>query len=316
MPKWLRVVLGVLAILLAVAGGGYYWFVVESSMPEDVYFELDIGKVRRMVASVPGDKPERIEFENVASFSFPATAIVAGDGWRSRELPVFSYRLVYPDKSVIIDTALDEKLGGDNLATFDPLAYARMEKAMKQASLIVITHEHMDHIGGLTVHPDLRAILPAARLTQEQVDHPERSGPAQFPEGALKGYAPLVYEHYDVIAPGVAVIKSPGHSPGSQMVYVQMADGTEVLFIGDVAWKYRNILVQRERARLVTQFFLKEDRKAVFGQLKALKELSEAEPEISIVPGHDGEIVGNLVEAGVLIEGFELDDEPGAEVSQ
>src|SRR5690606_38980467 len=112
------------------------------------------------------------------------------------------------------------------------------------------------------------------------------------------GYEPLVYEQYEVLAPGVAVIKSPGHSPGSQMVYVQLADGSEVLFIGDVAWKYRNILVQRERARLVTQFFLKEDRSAVFGQLKALKDLSEAEPEISIIPGHDGEIVGNLVEAG------------------
>ena len=35
---------------------------------------------------------------------------------------------------------------------------------------------------------------------------------------------------------------------------------------------------------------------------------SEAEPEISIIPGHDGEIVGNLVEAGVLTEGFDVAD--------
>lgn len=311
MPKWLRAVLGAFAVLLVVAGAGYYWFVVESSMPANAYYELDIGKVRRMVAAVPGDKPERIEFEHIASFSFPATAVVAGDGWSSRELPVFSYRLVYPDRSVIIDTALDAKLGGDNLVSFDPEAFSRMEKALGEASLIVVTHEHMDHIGGLTVYPDLPAVLPATRLTKEQVDHPERSVPARFPDGALDGYEPLVYERYEVLAPGVAVIKAPGHSPGSQMVYVQMADGSEVLFIGDVAWKYRNILVQRERARLVTQFFLKEDREAVFGQLKALKELSEAEPEIVIVPGHDGEIVGNLVEAGVLTEGFDLAPEEG-----
>lgn len=313
MPKWLRIVLGALALLLLIAGAAYYWFVVESSMPEEAYYELDIDKVRRMVGAVPGDKPERIEFENVGSFSFPATAIVAGDGWKSRELPVFSYRLVYPDRSVIIDTALDEKLGGGNLGSFDPEAFARVERALSEASLIVITHEHMDHIGGLTVHPDIPSVLPATRLTQEQVDHPERSVPARFPDGALDGYKPLVYDHYEVLAPGVAVIKSPGHSPGSQMVYVQMEDGSEILFIGDVAWKYRNILVQRERARLVTQFFLEEDREAVFGQLKALKELNEAEPEIAIVPGHDGEIVGGLVEAGVLTEGFDLGSEAEAE---
>ncbi|MFN4230117.1 MBL fold metallo-hydrolase [Parvibaculum sp.] len=308
MSKGIRIALGALGIFLAVAGAGYYWFVVESTMPANAYYELDIDKVRRMVAAVPGDKPQKIEFERVGAFSFPATAIVAGDSWRASEMPVFSYRLVYPDRSVIVDTALDDKLGGENLVSFDAEAFARMERAMGAASLIVITHEHMDHIGGLTVHPDLPAVLPATRLTQEQVDHPERSVPARFPEGALDGYEPLVYEQYEVLAPGVAVIKSPGHSPGSQMVYVQLADGSEVLFIGDVAWKYRNILVQRERARLVTQFFLKEDRSAVFGQLKALKDLSEAEPEISIIPGHDGEIVGNLVEAGVLTEGFDVAD--------
>ncbi|MEQ8267827.1 MAG: MBL fold metallo-hydrolase [Parvibaculum sp.] len=304
MPKWLRIVLSVLAVLIVVGGAAYYWLLVESGKPSGASYSLDIGKIRRMVGSTPGDKPERIEVERVAAFSFPATAIVAGDGWSQRDMPVFSYRLVYPETSAIIDTALDEELGAGNLVSFDAEAYARMVAAMKEASLIVITHEHMDHIGGLTVHPELAAILPSTRLTQEQVDHPERSAPAKFPDGALDGYAPLNYEDYSVVAPGVALVKAPGHSPGSQMVYVQLADGSEYLFIGDVAWHYRNIVTQRERARLVTQFFLKEDRTAVFGQLAALKALNEEEPEISIVPGHDGEIVGELIESGALAEGF------------
>lgn len=306
MPNWLRIALAALAVLIVVAGSGYYWFIVESHMPADAAYEFDIGKIRRMVAAVPGDKPESIEVEKVAAFSFPATAIVAGDGWAQRDMPVFSYRLVYPEGSVIIDTALNDKLGGGNLVAYDPDAFARMEKAMASASLIVITHEHMDHIGGLTVHPDLPAILPATRLTREQVDHPERSVPAEFPDGALDGYEPLTYEKYVVVAPGVVLIKAPGHSPGSQMVYVQEADGSEFLFIGDIAWHYRNIVTQRERARLITQFYLKEDRTAIFGELAALKELSDAEPEIAIVPGHDGEIVGGLVEAGAFSEGFDV----------
>lgn len=306
MPKWLRAVLGVAGVLLVAGGAAYYWFVVESTMPSDVEYVFDIGEVRRAVAAVPGDKPQRIEVEHIASFSFPATAIVAGDGWSSREMPVFSYRLVYPDSAIIIDTALDKALGGDNLVSFSEDAYARMNAAMSQAALVMVTHEHMDHIGGLTVHPELPAILPNTRLTVEQLAHPERSEPARFADGILDGYQPLSYDRVTVIAPGVALIKAPGHSPGSQMVYVQLQDYSEFLFIGDVAWQYRNIQAQRQRARLVTQFLLKEDRNAVFGQLAALHALAAAEPEIAIVPGHDGEIVGQLVEEGKLTEGFTL----------
>src|SRR3546814_4681759 len=108
-----------------------------------------------------------------------------------------------------------------------------MENALGKAKLILVTHEHVDHIGGLTEYPDVAKILPSTRLTQEQVYHPERSAPAAFAAGALDGYKPLVYDKYVAVAPGIVLIKSPGHSPGSQMVYVKKVDGTEVLFIGD-----------------------------------------------------------------------------------
>ncbi|PKQ06660.1 MAG: MBL fold metallo-hydrolase [Alphaproteobacteria bacterium HGW-Alphaproteobacteria-11] len=307
MPVWLRRTLIGLGALVVVAGAAYYWLIVESRMPSDAAFALDIGEIRRMVAAVPGDKPASVEVELVGAFSFPATAIVAGDGWGSRDMPVYSFRLVYPETSIIVDTALNEELGQGGLVSFDADAYARMQTAMTSASLIVITHEHMDHIGGLTVHPELEAVLPSMRLTREQVEHPERSVPARFPDGALDGYQSLEYEQYRVIAPGVALIKSPGHTPGSQMVYVQKANGEELLLIGDVAWHFRNIELLRERARLVTQFYLNEDRTAVFGQLAALSRLNQAEPDIAIVPGHDAGVVDGLLEAGTLTLGFTVE---------
>jgi len=88
------------------------------------------------------------------------------------------------------------------------------------------------------------------------------------------------------------------------MVYVQTASGAELLLIGDVAWHSRNIELQRERARLMTSLFLKEDRRAVFGELAALKRLHEAQPAIHIVPGHDGPVIQSLITAGVLKRGF------------
>jgi glyoxylase-like metal-dependent hydrolase (beta-lactamase superfamily II) len=141
-------------------------------------------------------------------------------------------------------------------------------------------------------------------LTTEQLSQPERSLPAKFPDHLLDGYQPLVYEHYQALAPGVVLIKSPGHTPGSQMVYAQTANGAELLFIGDVAWHFRNIELQRERPRLMTWLFLKEDRTAVFGELAALKRLHEAQPAVRIVPGHDGPVIDALVGDGILKRRF------------
>jgi hypothetical protein len=41
--------------------------------------------------------------------------------------------------------------------------------------------------------------------------------------------------------------------------------------------------------------------------LEVLKELNEAEPEIIIVPGRDGKVVGGLLEADALTVGFNLE---------
>ncbi len=258
MKPWVRNILLSLCALLVMAGAAYYWFIVESHVPGGAEFALDIGEVRRLAGAAPGDKPIAIEVEAVALFKPPAAFVVAGDGWKPTDLPVYSYRVVYPQSSVIIDTALNEELGSGNLASFDAAAFARMQAAMAQASLILLTHEHADHIGGLTTHPNLAAVLAATRLTREQIANPTAMLPARFPDHALDGYVPLDYRKYDAVA------------------------------------------VQRERPRFVTQFTIKEDRAAVFGQLGALHRLHEAEPRIQIVPGHDGVAVERLIDARLM----------------
>jgi glyoxylase-like metal-dependent hydrolase (beta-lactamase superfamily II) len=287
-------VLIALGVLAVIGGAAYYWFIVDSSAPSSGHYAIDMAEVRKLAASIPGDRPREVRVERVADFSFPATAAVAGDGWNTLPVPVQSYQLVFPGKTAIIDTALN-KTQTNALTSFDAAAYARMQGAMDKASLIVITHEHLDHIGGLSASPHLAEVL---------VDNPEYMTTAKLPDGALKGYRPLVYDRYAAIAPGVVLIKAPGHTPGSQMVYVERADGTEYLFLGDVAWTLRNVELVRERARLITQFMIREDHDAVMLELAELHRIHEAEPALHMIPGHDIRVLTASLKDGLLIAGF------------
>lgn len=292
--------LRIAAVVLLVAAPAYWWLLMESGTPQGVY-ALDLAELRALASSLPGDKPEAVRVEDVGEFAFPEVAVLAGAGWSFSKLPVFSYQLVFADRTVVVDTAMD-KATANQASRFDDEAFARMSAAMEKASLIVVTHEHFDHLGGLATHPKLKYL--AAKLTDEQLADPSKRKPLVFPEGAFAHRVPFTYERAVALAPGVVLWKAPGHTPGSQLVFVQRKDGEEFLFLGDVAWHVENYEQVRERARLVTQFFLGEDRDAVLRQLAAIKALAAAEPKVHLVPGHDGPAMKRLVDAGLILPRF------------
>lgn len=307
MRRFLKVVavlvLVVVLLLGAALAGLYFGYFAYPGDPSPGGYSFDLDEVRRLADSMPGDKPTEIRAETVAAFEWPQLLTMAGGSLRTVRMGCFAYQLVTPSGHYIIDTAMDSEMASTMPNThFYQIAYERMQAAISNADLIAITHEHLDHLGGITRNPDVKSLHAALRLTHEQISDPERHDNPRFPEGALDGYEPLQYDVMTAIAPGVVLIEAPGHTHGSQMVFVEMADGREVLFLGDVAWIWSNVAEGTPRPRFVSELVLPggEDRPLVLSELRFLRRLAESEPGIVQVPGHDMNVMRELLKTGVM----------------
>lgn len=117
---------------------------------------------------------------------------------------------------------------------------------------VVLTHMHMDHIGGLLVdgvkdrlRPDLRIHVAAAEVKfWESPDFSHTAMPPGFPD-ALRAAAKRFRKEYHnrlrqfdeehEVAPGVVVRRTGGHTPGHSVV--RLASGGDALtFAGDAVF--------------------------------------------------------------------------------
>ena len=117
---------------------------------------------------------------------------------------------------------------------------------------VVLTHMHMDHVGGLLVegvkeqlHPDLRIHVAAAEVKfWESRDFSHTAMPQGFPD-ALRATAKRFMDEYrsqfqlfdetHEVAPGVVAYRTGGHTPGHSVV--RLASGGEALtFAGDAVF--------------------------------------------------------------------------------
>lgn len=315
MRRLARVSIIVLGVLVVVAWAVGSYLLGRTPVPEASSYVLDLDEARRVGGSLPGALPLRVNHERVAEGYLPRGAIFAGESLRTVQPMVHgAYQVVYADGFGVIDSGLDEaglrKRNPDG--TFHPDGYAAVQRALGDAKWIVITHEHSDHLGGIARFAEPGRLISRLLLTKEQLDNRDALTDADFPaelEGKMK---PFFYGRYHALAPGVVLIKAPGHTPGTQMILVRLADGKELLFLGDVAWRMEQIQELWYRPRLVTDFFIGEDRDAVLAQFRTLHDLAERAPELQLVISHDVDQRRALVATGILGDHFEAAKTSGA----
>jgi glyoxylase-like metal-dependent hydrolase (beta-lactamase superfamily II) len=153
------------------------------------------------------------------------------------------------EQTILVDAGLGGQFAGFPRAGLFPKRLEAAGIELSSVTDVVITHMHMDHIGGLLVdevksrlRPDLRIHVAAAEVDfWASPDFSMTDMPAPVPDVLRKtagqfmdayGSQVQTFEEEFEVAPGVLVWRTGGHTPGHSVVRLTSA-GERLTFAGD-----------------------------------------------------------------------------------
>jgi len=256
-----------------------------------------------MSTVLPGALALAVNGVRVAASIRPRKFVIEGGDDTPVTMPRTAFQIVYPDCSVMIDSGLDKathaSFSPDKPEPYFAEQFAKLQRALAKARLIVLTHHHADHVAGVLCAPNFSELAGKTIITMDVADcmmnTPHRPHLKLAPP-ALERFIILDYPQYYPVAPGVVLIRSPGHSPDSQMVFIRLQSGREILHSVDSAWIKDNIIEVKGKAAP----WVKEDGPAVMAQLRWLKAVAETEKNITILVTHDDELFDRQTRDGTI----------------
>ena len=279
-----------------------WWYVFDSRAPREADDAIPLEALRTAIAADDARHlPREVELYRTGRGTAPMFAVEAGGGLGKFEMAYTAFGIRYRDSRVMIDAAADREtamaIGDKAAARFDDAAYALLLDRIAQADQVILTHEHKDHVMAVVRHPAFGAFADRFRFREAQRYGLLRHSGSQAIAEAIGSLAATPIDGATHIAPGIAAVPAPGHSPGSIIILVRLANGREYLFIGDIAWSFDDITKLRTRPRFLQwlMFDPKEERGQVLRQLRALHDLHLREPALVIVPSHDNRWFDRLI---------------------
>jgi glyoxylase-like metal-dependent hydrolase (beta-lactamase superfamily II) len=275
----------------------------------EVPFAADLATIRTMSAVLPGALPLRVNGIRVAASVRPRKFVIEGGDETPVTMPRTAFQIVYPDCTMMIDSGLDkathDSFSPDKPEPYFPEAFAQLQRALDKARLIVLTHFHADHVAGVVTAPNFQELARKSMITDETanclMNTPHRPH-LRLAQAQVDAFIRLDYPRHYPVAPGVVLIKSPGHSVDSQMVFIRLQSGKEILHSVDSGWVLDNILQVKGKAAP----WVKEDVPAIMGQLRWLKRVHDHEKNITILVTHDDALFERITRDGIVGDKLEI----------
>lgn len=269
----------------------------------DGTFDIDLDRLRRLAGVIPGPLPVALNGVRVAASIRPRKFVIEGGDDTPVTMPRTAFQVVYPDGTVMLDAGLDkathDSFSPDKPEPYFPDAFASLRRALDQARLIVLTHFHADHVAGVLTAPNVAALAEKCIITAEtarlMADTPHRPH-LKMSAAQLRLFTIVDYRDMMPVAPGMVLIKAPGHSSDMQMVYLRLQSGREILHSIDAAWNTENIRQVKGKAAP----WVKEDTQAVLAQLRSLNALQARHPDLLVLVTHDDDLFNAVTASGAV----------------
>lgn len=270
-----------------------------------------------LIGSAQAEPPPEVSFSIVktARVAVAEALLVPGGSFSKKIDSNFSAFLIrHGENTLLFDTGMGTQIDAQYQQDMPPWwrpffkyegpvrpARQQLQDAgMAPPGLVVLSHSHWDHAGGVQDFPEARVAVAAAELAA--IRQPS-GGPGgrwasqiaaagirwetlDFQARSHRGYA----RSLDLFGDGsVVLVPMPGHTPGSVGLFLRVSSGREFFFVGDVAWTVAAIQAGAPKfwaAGLLVDGHAQQ----TLASVAQVRTLMKQRPELVVIPAHDSAV--------------------------